>query len=345
MADSRFFPNAGPFSLEQIVTLTGACVGQDVAFDAQRLIHDVAPLDRAGLQDISFLDNVKYIETFAGSHAGVCFIRAKYSERAPKQMVALVCEDPYRCFALVAQKFYPAYIPSGVISAHAYIAASAKLGSNCTVEDGAIIGENVELGSNCLIQSGAVIRAGVVIGNDSCIGMNSTLSHCIIGNRVIIHNGVHIGQDGFGFALGAAGHIKVPQLGRVMIGDDVEIGSGTCIDRGTGPDTVIGNGSKIDNLVQIGHNVHIGSQSIVVAQVGIAGSSRIGDGVMLGGQVGIAGHLKIGHGAKLAAKSGVMSDIPAGASYGGFPAVPIKDWHRQSVAIVRLTKRKATDNE
>ena len=158
---------------------------------------------------------------------------------------------------------------------------------------------------------------------------------------MILHRGVHIGQDGFGFAPGRGGVTKVPQLGRVVIGDDVEIGSGSCVDRGAGPDTVIGAGSKIDNLVQIGHNVQVGRFVFIAAQTGIAGSSQVGDGSMLGGQVGIAGHLHIGAGAKLAAQSGVMTDIPAGSSYGGSPALPIKDWHRQTVAVAAMTKKKA----
>ena len=178
------------------------------------------------------------------------------------------------------------------------------------------------------------------IGEDTHIGALTTISHAVIGQRVIIHRGVHIGQDGFGFALGRDGHVKVPQLGRVMVDDDVEIGSGTTIDRGTGPDTIIGEGAKIDNLVQIGHNVHIGKRAVVVAQCGISGSTRVGDGAVLGGQVGIAGHLKIGAGAKVAAKSGVMTDIPSGASYGGSPAIPVNDWHRQTIALSRIIKPK-----
>ena len=178
------------------------------------------------------------------------------------------------------------------------------------------------------------------VGDNTAIGALFSITQSIIGARVIIHRGVQIGQDGFGFALGREGHVKVPQLGRVIVGDDVEIGSGTTIDRGTGPDTVIGDGSKIDNLVQIGHNVQLGKRVVIVAQVGISGSTRIGDGCVVGGQTGITGHLKIGAGAKIAAKSGVMHDIPAGSSYGGAPAIPVVDWHRQTIAIARLIKPK-----
>jgi UDP-3-O-[3-hydroxymyristoyl] glucosamine N-acyltransferase len=342
MADARFFSNAGPLPLEQIIALTGAELKDK---GSEHLIHDVSPLDRATQKDISFLDNIKYIETFSNSNAGACFIRRQYAEHAPKGMALLISDEPYRCFAIIAQKFYPSYVPSRLVSDKAHITATAQLGKNCTVDIGAVIEDNVIIGADCHIGPGAVIHKGVMIGDNTHIGANSTLSHCVIGKHVIIHRGVHIGQDGFGFALGREGHVKVPQLGRVLVEDNVEIGSGTCIDRGTGPDTVIGQGSKIDNLVQIGHNVHIGKQSIIVAQVGIAGSTRIGDGVMLGGQVGLAGHLKIAHGARVAAQGGVMTDIPPGASYGGSPAVPIKDWHRQTIALAKLAKRKDTDHE
>jgi UDP-3-O-[3-hydroxymyristoyl] glucosamine N-acyltransferase len=345
MADPRFFPKTGTLTLEQVLELTGATLAYEGPEGRQRVLSDVAPLDRATAADISFLDNVKYIDVFAGSQAGACFIRSKYKERAPRGMALLFTEEPYRCFALVAQKLYPSYQPSGNLSPKASIAASAKLGRGCSVDAGAFIGERADIGAGCHIGVNAVIHDGVVIGEHTHIGSNSTLSHCIVGSRVIIHRGVHIGQDGFGFALGRDRHVKVPQLGRVVIEDDVEIGSGTCIDRGAGPDTFIGQGVKIDNLVQIGHNVHIGKQSIVVAQVGIAGSTRIGDGVMLGGQAGIAGHLKIGHGARLAAQSGVMTDIPPGTSYGGSPAIEAKDWHRQTIALERLAKRKGDGNE
>lgn len=345
MADPRFFSNAGQLSLGDILALTGAKLLEENGAPLTRLFSDVAPLDRATANDISFLDNVKYIDTFEHSQAGACFIREKQIKNPPANVIPLISEEPYRCFALIAQKFYPAYVPSLTISEKAIIDPSATIGKHCTIEAGAIIAANVVIGDYCHIAFNAVIQSGVVIGNNTHIGANSTLSHCLIGNHVIIHRGVHIGQDGFGFALGAGGHIKVPQLGRVVIEDNVEIGSGTCIDRGTGPDTHIGQGTKIDNLVQIGHNVHIGRQSILVSQTGIAGSSRIGDGVMLGGQVGVAGHLKIGNGARLTAQSGVMADIPAGATYGGSPAVPVKDWHRQTIALARLSKRKETTNE
>ncbi len=337
MADPRFFTRAAALTLADVASISGASLADPA--HASRKIEDVAPLDRAGAADISFLDNTKYMASFTESSAGACFIREKYAGNAPETMALLLTEDPYRCYAKIAQRFYP-FIPQVAdISKSAYIDPSAKIGKNCAIGPGVFIGRNVEIGDNCAIGPNAVLQEGVVIGKDSRIGALCSISHTYIGERVVIHRGVHLGQDGFGFALHRDGHIKVPQLGRVMVENDVEIGAGTCIDRGTGPDTTIGEGTKIDNLVQIGHNVQIGKRAVIVAQVGIAGSTRIGDGAVLGGQVGIAGHLKIGPGAKLAAKAGVMNDVPAGAAYGGSPAVPIKDWHRQTLALNKLIRK------
>lgn len=336
MADLRFFNRSPALTLAEIAALSGAQLYREE--DGVRKIQDVSPLDRAGAGDIGFLDNTKYIQSFIDSGADACFLRAKHVDVAPKHMALLVSEDPYRAYALTAQYFYPFVPPVSDISAHAIIDPTAQIGRNCSVGPGAYLGRGVVVGDDCIIGANAVIADGVQIGTGSRVGALSSLSHTIVGERVIIHRGVHIGQDGFGFAMGRGGHVKVPQLGRVVIENDVEIGAGTCIDRGTGPDTVIGEGSKIDNLVQIGHNVQIGKHCVIVAQVGIAGSSRIGDGTVIGGQVGIAGHLKVGAGVRLAAKSGVMSDLAGGTSYGGFPAIPIKDWHRQTVAVSRLIK-------
>ncbi len=343
MADLRFFHRNKPITIADIASLSGAQLFDETMGGVT--IEDVAPLDRAGASEVSFLDNSKYIQGFTESGAGACFIRDKHIEVAPKGMALLISEDPYRAYALTAQYFYPFVPPVSDVSPFAVIDATAKIGDNCIIGPNAFVGRGVEIGAGCIIGANAVLHDGVQVGDGSRIGALCSISHSMIGERVIIHRGVHIGQDGFGFALGRGGHIKVPQLGRVIIENDVEIGAGTCIDRGTGPDTVIGEGSKIDNLVQIGHNVQIGKHCVIVAQVGIAGSTRIGDGTVLAGQVGIAGHLKIGSGVRVAAKAGVMNDLPSGASYGGYPAIPAKDWHRQTLALARLGKQRRSENE
>ncbi len=338
MVDRRFFTNHGPFTAGDLAAATGASLLN--AADATRQLSDVAPLDRATEKDASFFDNSKYVDQFKNSGAGACFLRSKYADEAPPGMTIFIAEDPYRCYALAAQKFYPTPKPTAAISENATIDPAAKIGSGVAIATGAVIGANVVIGNGVSIGANTVIGDGVEIGENTIIGALTTITHTLVGKRVIIHRGVHIGQDGFGFALGREGHVKVPQLGRVVIEDDVEIGSGTTIDRGTGPDTIIGEGTKIDNLVQIGHNVQIGRRAVIVAQCGISGSTRIGDGAVLGGQVGLACHIKIGAGAKIAYNTGVMGDIPSGASYGGSPAVPVVDWHRQTIALSRLIKPK-----
>ncbi len=338
MADLRFFDRKGPFTLEQVASISGITLSDSA--DSSASFEDIAPLDRAEATHISFFDNPKYVGQFEKSSAGACFVKEKFADRAPKDMVTLIADDPYRAYAMLAQAFYPRAQLEPNISDRATIADSAKIGDGCTIEANVFIGKNVEIGKGTIIRAGSFIDRGVQMGEHCQIGACSTISHTIIGNQVILHRGVNIGQDGFGFAMGREGHVKVPQLGRVVIEDYVEIGSSTCIDRGTGPDTHIGAGSKIDNLVQIGHNVQIGRGAVIVSQVGIAGSTQIGDGAVLGGQVGIAGHLRIGAGARLAAQAGVMEDIPPGQAYGGSPAVPVKDWHRQTIAIKRLTRPK-----
>lgn len=341
MVDSRFFTNHGPFTASDLAAATGANLLR--VADGTRSLADVAPLDRATESDVSFFDNTKYIEQFLNSNAGACFVRSKYAEKAPRTMAVLLTEDPYRCYALAAQKFYPQSRPAREIAATARVHPTAKIGKDVALGEGAVVGANVIVGSGSTIGANTVLYDGVEIGSDTQIGALCSISHALIGNRVLIHRGVHIGQDGFGFALNREGHVKVPQLGRVIVDDDVEIGSGTTIDRGTGPDTQIGAGTKIDNLVQIGHNVQIGRSAVIIAQCGISGSVRIGDGVVLAGQTGVAGHLKIGPGAKIAAKAGVMDDIPPGASYGGYPAIPVNDWHRQTIAVSRLVKKRGTN--
>ncbi|OSQ48764.1 UDP-3-O-(3-hydroxymyristoyl)glucosamine N-acyltransferase [Thalassospira alkalitolerans] len=338
MADSRFFKRKGPFSVQDIADLTGA--GLVNAPDPKRVFDDVAPLQNADASILSFFDNRKYLDAFAQSAAGGCFVRPEFADRAPDSMVLFTTSDPYRAYAKAATAFYPFDEANGVISDNAVVDASAKLGKGVQVDAGAVIGANCDIGDGTIIASNAVIGEGVVIGAGCKIGAGSTITHSLIGNLCLIYPGARIGQDGFGFAMGPQGHLKVPQLGRVVIGNDVEVGANSTIDRGAGPDTVIGNGCRIDNLVQIGHNVELGMGCVVVAQVGISGSTKLGNFVVAAGQAGITGHLEIGDGAKIAAQSGVMRNIGPGETVGGSPAVPVMEYHKQTVALSRLIRKK-----
>jgi UDP-3-O-[3-hydroxymyristoyl] glucosamine N-acyltransferase len=344
MADPRFFTRQGPFRLGDLLEWADVTLSDPQA-DLTQMIDDVAPLNTAGPQHLSFFDNPKYKQQFTASAAGFCLVKPKFVQDAPEGMLCLLCDDPYRNYARIAQQFYPRRQMQAEISPQAYVDPTASIGEDAVIEPGAYIGAQAVIGERAYIAANTVIASGVTIGAESQIGPVCTISHADVGMRCIIHRGVQIGQDGFGFAMGRDGHIKVPQLGRVQIGHEVEIGANSCIDRGTGPDTRIGDGTKIDNLVQIGHNVEIGRGCVIVAQCGISGSTKIGDGVVLGGQAGVAGHLSIGSGAQIAAKSGVMHNLDGGKAYGGYPAVPIKDWHRQSIALQGLIKKTATNNE
>lgn len=343
MADPRFFKPGGPFTLAQLAEIAGAEL--QAGADESRRFSDLGPLESAGPDTVSFLDNKLYVEAFTKSEAGACLVHPDYAERAPVGMSLLLCETPYMSYARVANAFYPEPEIAAGVHDRAMIDPSARLGDGVRIAAGAVIGADAEIGNGCDIGANVVIDDGVAVGADTRIGVNASLSHCYVGARCLIHPGVRIGQRGFGFAMDAAGHVKVPQIGRVIIHDDVEIGANSTIDRGTGPDTVIGSGCMIDNLVQIGHNVQMGRGCVVVAQAGVAGSTRLGDNVILAAQAGLVGHLKIGDGAQIAAQSGVMRDVPAGAKVCGAPAIPVREFFRQTAALARLAQDKKGRNE
>lgn len=338
MPDPRFFAAAGPFTLGAIAEMAGATIGGDA--DRERRFVDVASLDAAGPDDVTFLDDPRYAGQLAGSKGGAGLLRADTIDRAPPGMALLICAEPYRSFAKLAAAFYPRRARGGLVHPTAIVDPTARVADDCDIGAGAIIGAGADLGSGCEIGVNAVIGPGVVLGRACQIGPAASLLCCLVGNRVVIHAGSRIGQDGFGFVPGRDGHDKVPQLGRVIIGDDVEIGANTTIDRGTLADTVIGAGTKIDNLVQIGHNVTIGRGCIIVSQAGISGSTIVGDGVMIAGQAGLIGHLKIGEGARIGAQAGIMRDVPAGETVLGAPAVPKSQFMRQVAVLAKLASGK-----
>jgi len=338
MADPRFFHKIESLTLAQIeqvgeVTLPASA-------DKNRVFTNVAGLAEAAADDVSWAFIPKAREDLKNTKAGAVIVPEKFLEYVPAGCIPLVAKDAHRSYGLVASAFYPRTFES-MISDRAFVDETAEIGQGCRIEAGAFIGPHVKLGDGCLIGPNAVIEEGVQMGALCTVGANATVSHCVAGNKVYVYPGCHIGQDGFGFAMSPEkGPQKVPQLGRVIIGDDVEIGSSTCVDRGAMGDTVIGSGTRIDNLVQVAHNVKLGRCCVLVSQVGIAGSCEFGDFVVAGGQAGFAGHLKIGTGAQIGAQSGVMSDVPAGSILLGTPAMPHKDFLRQVLAVKKLTQTK-----
>ena len=340
MAKIRFFPPSSAPLLAEVAGWCGATLASEA--DAGHAIFDVAALDEAGPGDLTFLDNPKYLVAFKATRAAAALVAPRHAKAAPPNCAVLIVREPYRAMAMVMAKLFPSAVRPGAIfndagvSPAAFIHPSARLEPGVIVDPGAVIGRGAEIGAGTVIGAHAVIGPQVRIGRNGAIGATTTIAAALIGDRVIIHPGAHIGQDGFGFALGSRGHLKVPQVGRVIIQDDVEIGAGVTIDRGANRDTVIGEGAKIDNLVQIGHNVVIGRHAVLVSQSGVSGSSVIGDFAALGGQAGIAGHLNIGPGAQVAAAAGVMTDIPAGERWAGAPAKPVRQFFREVAAVKKL---------
>lgn len=330
MADPRFFRNHGPFSLGELAVESFSELANPGQSDLS--ISDVAPLQAATDGMLTFLTNPKYKDQLKDTKASACILHPDYAELAPDGVALLLSPLPYKAYALIAQAFYP------------------LAPENPKIHSTAAIGEGVELGEGVTIGANTVIGDNVVIGDRTQIGANVTISHALIGSDVRIFPGVCIGQDGFGFAPDPKGHVTVPQLGRVIIEDKVEIGANCCIDRGAGPDTVIGEGTRLDNLVQVGHNVKIGKHCIIIAQVGMAGSTDVGDYAVLAAQSGIGGHLTIGAGAQIGAKSGVANSVKPGEKVMGMPAKPVKDFWREQVLLNRMVSdyknnRKKSDGQ
>jgi len=340
-AEPQFFSTQSTLTIGEIAALTKA--EPRAGTDLGHRIRNIAPIDLAGPDDLSFVENVKFVGELATTRAGAVLITARFEPQAPSHLAVLRVREPYKAFVTVMREFYRGSLrptsPYGDdgIAPGATVHPTARLAKGVTVDPGAVIGARAEIGAGTIISANAVIGAQVKIGRDCTIGPNSSITHSVLGDRVIIHPGCHIGQDGFGYVPTKEGQLKVPQIGRVVLHDDVEIGAGTNVDRGGIRDTVIGAGTKIDNLVQIGHNVVIGRNCIIVAQSGLSGSVTLEDEVVLAARVGIIPHITIGKGAVLAARSTVIRDVPPGEHWGGFPnAKPLKAFFREMVVLERL---------
>lgn len=341
MIDQRFYKSVGPFSVKEVLefcSIESVQWGEGVT--PHHKISNIAPLENAGPDDLSVLHNPKYVTSFQQSKAGFCLATAECAATAPRTMTVLVTAFPYRAFGIISDRFYPhheACISPQTSSIH----PSAQIGEGCHIGYGAVICAGAEIGAHTIIGPNSVIGPNVKVGEKCHIGSGCQIYFSLIQDRVIMYPGACVGQAGFGFFMDENGHVKIPQLGRVIIEDDVEIGANTTIDRGSLHDTVIGRGCRIDNLVQIAHNVKIGKGCVIVSQVGIAGSTVLGNYVIAAGQAGLAGHLKIGNGVKIAAQTGVMRDVSDGEVIAGSPAVPVRQWHRQTATLAKLVKPKS----
>ncbi|MBU6339680.1 MAG: UDP-3-O-(3-hydroxymyristoyl)glucosamine N-acyltransferase [Rickettsiales bacterium] len=334
---TQFFDKKFEFlTIAQIAEITGSIIYN--ATDNNQKIYDVATLDKANKDQISFLNSGQYFSKFEVSNAAACFVEEKYIAKAPKGIALLVHKNPYFAYAMLAASFYQEktieFPDSGLIHKTAIIGEKTRIAPN------AYIGKNVKIGKNSFVGPSASIMDNVVIGDNCIINAGVVISYAIIGNNCIFLNGVKIGQDGFGFAHNQGVNHKIIQLGIVEIGNNVEIGANSCVDRGALENTIIGDGTKIDNLVQIGHNVRIGKGTVMAGCSAVAGSAVIGNFVQIGGKSSIGGHLTIYDGAKVAGMSGVARDVEAMQAVAGIPAIPIRDWHKINAKLLKLIKLK-----
>ena len=337
MVDSNFYNVKENVTLADVEKITGAVLS-DKSKSGEKIAH-IATMNSANADDICFFYDRKGKEKAAEIKAKACITTEDLVSFLPQSIIVLISENPKIAFIKLNEYMYSEKKPATGIDPTAKIAADAKIGKNCHIGANVVIESNVSIGDNCLIEPNVFIAHDCKIGNNCKIGSSASIAYAIIGNDCYIYSGARIGFDGFGFQLINYQHHRIPQLGRVIIGNDVEIGANTCIDRGALDDTIIGDGSRIDNLVQIAHNDKLGRGCVIVAQVGIAGSCTLGDFAVLGGQVGLADHLNIGNGAQVAAQSGVMRDVEAGAVVMGSPCVPFKDFMRQVSFLQRNSKK------
>ena len=349
MIDRTFHSLKGPFSLAELCALADVTVADTVQLDGaqmdEMMVHGVGSVEQAGVNDITFISDKKYLSKLSDSQAGAVLIHPDFTHHVPNGMIALLTDTPYGAYGLIAQHFYPRPAGDGTIHPRACIDATAQLGRNVSVEAGAVIDANVKIGDNTLIKANAYMGTGVQIGENGFIGANTTVEYCKMGDNVRVLAGAVIGSRGFGFASDTLDFIDIPQLGRVIIGDNVEIGANVTIDRGTVEDTVIGNHVRIDNMVHVAHNVKMGDNCVLVAQTGIAGSVTMDERVVCWGQAGITGHLHIGADAQVMVRGMVINDVPAGTKVMGYPAQEAKSFMKQEATLRRMAKEYKKTNK
>lgn len=338
MIDQRFF-NKKPFiTIKQICELLNIDLPQNAS--ASKCIIDIETIENATDSNITFFHNSKYANDLKETKAYACVIKKEHAHFVPENTIPLIVDEPYLAHALLLKELYSVKTDKN----ESFISKKASISEKATIEEGCYISDFVTISDGVIIKKGTFIGCnvsildGVEIGENSYIEPNVTIGYAVIGKSAYIKTGARIGQQGFGFHVGKTGITDVLQIGRVIIGDDVQIGANCTIDRGSMNDTKIGSHSRIDNMIHIAHNVEIGEYCVIAAQTGIAGSTKIGNQCFLGGQVGIAGHLEIGDQVVIAAQSGIMKNTPSGSKIAGTPATNIVNWHRQTIALKKLVE-------
>jgi UDP-3-O-[3-hydroxymyristoyl] glucosamine N-acyltransferase len=337
MSRERFFKKKAEYlELGKVVEIVGGKVFDKV--DLSKKICDVATLENGNKGHISFLTGGSYVSQFKISKVEFCLVSEDKADKAPDTMITIICENPYYAYSLIAKELYEEREVrfNKSFFSKKNISKTAKIGKNCKIAPTAFIGDDVEIGDNCYVGPGVSIMPGCIIGSSTRINSNALISFCNIGDQCLIYSGARIGQDGFGFAHDKGVNHKITQLGIVEIGNNVEIGANSCVDRGAIENTKIGDGCKIDNLVQIAHNVEIGSGTVVAGCTAFAGSAKVGNYVQVGGNASIAGHIEIGDQSTIAGMSGVTKSLEPKSIVAGIPAVPIRKWHKMHSKLSKI---------